>query len=73
MKTPNILEEKEIKEIVDKQLIKKDKLISRMQINAVIQQEVLIHLKVVYKEMDKLRTRMLELENKSEALDKKGL
>lgn len=67
MKTQNILEEKEIKQIVDKQLIKKDKLISRMQINTVIQQEVLIHLKVVYKELDKLRERMLELENKLEA------
>jgi len=55
MKNINILTPTDIRDLVTKELKKKDKLISRMQINEIIRSEVLKANKTIYTKLDKLR------------------
>ena len=53
----------EIRNLIINELIKRDKLISKIQIKEIIMQEVTSSLKIIYKELDKLRRRLNILEN----------
>jgi len=64
MKTIEILNKTDIRDEVIKELRNRDKLISKIQINEHIKIEAIKHLSTTYKELDKLRKRVLELENK---------
>ena len=64
---PDNLRPSDVRELVRDELNQRDKLISRIQFRESIQKEVLDHLKIAYKEIEILRAKMIELENKWEA------
>lgn len=53
----------DIRNLVINELRKRDKLISKMQIRVIIKDEVTENLKIAYKEIDKLRIRLNNVEN----------
>ena len=56
------LNETDIKNIVDSQLKKKDKIISRPQLREMLRNELSKELKEIYKKIDRQRRRVNELE-----------
>ena len=53
----------DVRNIVINELRKRDKLISKSQLNSVADKKVVSNLKTVYRELEKIRKRLLELEN----------
>ena len=60
MKSISFLNPVDIRNIVINELTKRDKLISKMQMRQFIKQEVENNLKIIYRELDKLRREIYE-------------
>jgi len=62
MPTVNFLSKSEVRSIVINELRKKEKIITKTQLNELIKQIITDNTKCIYREMDKIRGRLNELE-----------
>jgi len=60
----NIPTKTEVRSWVINELVKRDKIISKLQLNSLIEHEVMMHTKDIYGKIDKMRRRINDLENK---------
>lgn len=69
MRNLDVLTKTDVRDLIIKELRLRDKLISKMQIDEHIKNEVAKHMKLIYRELDKLRLKENEFENKINKLN----
>lgn len=62
MPTITYLNPTDVRNIIIKELRKRDKILSKMQLDGMIKQGVIQHTKPLFQQLDKLRRRLNELE-----------